>query len=30
MQLYIAEKPDMAKAIAGYLWPDGSYNKNKG
>ena len=30
MQLYIAEKPDMAKAIASYLWPDGSYNKNKG
>lgn len=30
MKLYIAEKPDMAKAIAGYLWPDGSYNKNKG
>ena len=30
MQLYIAEKPDMAKAIAGYLWPDGNYNKNKG
>ena len=30
MQLYIAEKPDMAKAIAGYLWPDGNYKKNKG
>ena len=30
MQLYIAEKPDMAKAIASYLCPDGSYNKNKG
>lgn len=30
MQLYIAEKPDMAKAIAGYIWPDGNYEKNKG
>ena len=29
-KLYIAEKPDMAKAIAGYLWPDGKYTKKPG
>ena len=28
--LYIAEKPDIANAIAGYLWPSGGYKKNTG
>ncbi|MBR4909592.1 MAG: DNA topoisomerase 3 [Acidaminococcaceae bacterium] len=28
--LYIAEKPDIANAIAGYLWPSGGYKKGTG
>ena len=28
--LYIAEKPDIAKAIAEYLWPSGGYKKGTG
>ena len=28
--LYIAEKPDIANAIAGYLWPSGGYKKGAG
>ena len=28
--LYIAEKPDIANAIAGYLWPSGGYKKGIG
>lgn len=28
--LYIAEKPDIANAIADYLWPDGDYRKATG
>ena len=28
--LYIAEKPDIAKAIADYLWPSGGYKKGAG
>ena len=28
--LYIAEKPDIAKAIADYLWPAGGYKKGTG
>ena len=28
--LYIAEKPDIATAIAGYLWPSGGYKKGTG
>ena len=28
--LYIAEKPDIANAIAGYLWPSGGYKKSTG
>ena len=28
--LYIAEKPDIAKAIADYLWPSGGYKKGTG
>jgi len=28
--LYIAEKPDIANAIAGYLWPSGDYKKSTG
>ena len=28
--LYIAEKPDIAKAIADYLWPSGEYKKGTG
>ena len=27
---YIAEKPDIGKALAAYLWPDGDYHKEKG
>ena len=27
--LYIAEKPDIGKAIATYLWPDGSAKREK-
>lgn len=27
--LYIAEKPDIGKAIAAYLWPDGSAKREK-
>ena len=27
--LYLAEKPDIGRAIAGYLWPDGA-EKGKG
>lgn len=27
--VYIAEKPDIARAIAAHLWPDGAYQKNK-
>ena len=27
--VYIAEKPDIARAIASHLWPDGMYKKNK-
>ena len=27
---YIAEKPDMGKALAAYLWPDGNCHKEKG
>ena len=27
---YIAEKPDIGKALAAYLWPDGNYHKGKG
>ena len=27
--LYIAEKPDIGRALAAYLWPDGA-NKQKG
>lgn len=27
-RLFIAEKPDIARAMASYLWPDGSYAKN--
>ena len=30
MQLYIAEKPDIANAIAEYLWPEGGYRKAVG
>ncbi|MBR0292792.1 MAG: DNA topoisomerase III, partial [Acidaminococcaceae bacterium] len=28
--LYIAEKPDIGKAIADYLWPSGGYKKGTG
>ena len=28
--LYIAEKPDIANAIAGYLWPEGGFRKAAG
>ncbi|MEE3455204.1 MAG: hypothetical protein VZQ29_06265, partial [Succiniclasticum sp.] len=28
--LYIAEKPDIANAIADYLWPSGGYKKSTG
>lgn len=28
--VYIAEKPDIANAIAGYLWPSGGYKKGTG
>ncbi|WP_229711339.1 DNA topoisomerase 3 [Pectinatus frisingensis] len=27
---YIAEKPDIGKALAAYLWPDGNCHKEKG
>lgn len=29
-KLFIAEKPDIGKALAAYLWPDGHYKKEKG
>ena len=28
--LYIAEKPDIGKALANYLWPNGNFSKEKG
>lgn len=27
---YIAEKPDIGRALAAYLWPEGGYRKEKG
>ena len=27
---YIAEKPDIGKALAAYLWPEGNCHKEKG
>ena len=27
--VYIAEKPDIARAIAAHIWPDATYQKNK-
>lgn len=27
---YVAEKPDIGRALAAYLWPDGNYHKGKG
>ena len=29
-ELYLAEKPDIGRALAGYLWPEGDYHKEKG
>lgn len=29
-KLYIAEKPDIGKALAAHLWPDGNFQKGKG
>ena len=28
--VYIAEKPDIGRAVAAYLWPDGGMEKGKG
>lgn len=30
MKIFIAEKPDIGKAIASYLWPKGDYKKQQG
>lgn len=29
-KLFIAEKPDIGRALAGYLWPKGDYKKQQG
>ena len=29
-ELYLAEKPDIGRSLAGYLWPEGDYHKEKG